>query len=61
VVKDDFAANRQYPVRCPACGAVAGYPTAVETIRTRPGLIRINICCHGCKTEWFQEVDTAGQ
>jgi len=47
-------------VPCPACGARAGYPTAVQTVKSSPGRIRIDICCHSCKDQWFEEVDIEG-
>jgi hypothetical protein len=61
VIEDNFASQRRYPVRCPACGAGKGYPTTVQTVRARPGHIRIDLCCHGCKHEWFEEVDIDGR
>lgn len=38
-----------------------GYPTVVETVKSKPGFIRIEICCHACHTRWFQEVDIEDQ
>jgi hypothetical protein len=29
-------------------------------MRSRPGFIRIDLCCHECKEQWFEEVDTEG-
>jgi hypothetical protein len=61
VVKEQLTPHRVYPVQCPACGSVMGYPTIVQTLRAKPGHIRIDISCHACKAQWFQEVDTQRQ
>lgn len=58
VEEERFASERRYPARCPACGAVAGYPVSVQTVRAKPGHIRIEIGCHACKEHWSEEVDT---
>jgi phage terminase large subunit GpA-like protein len=55
---DDFVSQRRFPVPCPSCGEIKGYPIAVQTLRMRPGQIRIDICCHACRHEWFQEVES---
>jgi hypothetical protein len=57
VINQGFSSPRQYPVQCPACGAVAGYPTLVQTIRAKPGHIRVDISCLACKEQWTQEVE----
>jgi hypothetical protein len=38
-----------------------GFPTVVQTVRSKPGHIRIDLSCHACKEEWFHEVDTQRQ
>jgi len=38
-----------------------GYPISVQTVRSRPGHLRIDISCHACKERWFEEVDIDGQ
>lgn len=56
-MSEGFGSPRHYPVPCPACGALAGYPTLVQTLRSRPGHIRIDLSCHECKEQWSQEAD----
>jgi len=57
VFKEDFASQRDYPVRCPYCGDLTGYPTTVQTVRSSPGRLRIDIHCQACKEQWFEEVN----
>jgi hypothetical protein len=57
VVNEDAASQRQYPVPCPACGAVTGYPIAVQTVRAIAGHIRVVIACQACKVQWFQQIE----
>ncbi|HEX6163988.1 MAG TPA: hypothetical protein VFZ31_11510 [Vicinamibacterales bacterium] len=58
---DDVVLQRRFPVGCPACGVLAGYPTVVQTVRMRAGHLRIDISCHACRHEWFQEVEADQQ
>jgi DNA-directed RNA polymerase subunit M/transcription elongation factor TFIIS len=57
VSQQDSASRRRYPVTCPTCGALQGYPTAVQTVRSKPGHIRIDVVCQACRKQWSEEAD----
>jgi DNA-directed RNA polymerase subunit M/transcription elongation factor TFIIS len=49
-------ASRKYPVVCPKCGGIAGYPFQVRTLIERPGSIEIRLRCRECGHEWVDVV-----
>ena len=60
-VVNEAPSQRHYPVQCPVCSAVKGFPVSVQTIRARPGHIRIDIFCQSCREQWFEEVLIEGR
>jgi len=49
-------ASRQYPVVCPSCDEVKGYPYQVRTISEQPGSIEVKLRCRDCQHEWVEVV-----
>jgi hypothetical protein len=51
-------ASRQYPVACPNCDEVKGYPYQVRTMSDRPGAIEVKLRCRDCNHEWVEVVSS---
>ena len=49
-------AARQYPVACPTCDEVKGYPYQVRTISNHSGAIEVRLRCRDCNHEWVEIV-----
>ena len=49
-------ASRQYPVSCPVCDEVKGYPYQVRTMTDRPASIEVKLRCRECLHEWLEIV-----
>jgi hypothetical protein len=49
-------ASRQYPVACPTCDEVKGYPYQVRTMTDQPGSIEVRLRCRQCQHEWLEIV-----
>ena len=49
-------ATRQYPVACPVCDEVKGYPYQVRTITDQPTSIEVKLRCRECLHEWLEIV-----
>lgn len=45
---------RQYPIACPACVHVTGYPFQVRTLPDPPGHVEIKLRCRDCGHEWVE-------
>ena len=43
---------KQYPVVCPGCEEVRGYPFQARTLSDRPGSIEVSLRCRQCSHEW---------
>lgn len=52
-------ASRQYPVVCPLCDEVKGYPYQVRTISNQPGSIEVKLRCRECHHEWLEIVTSS--
>jgi hypothetical protein len=48
--------SRQYPVHCPTCNEVKGFPYQVRTISDQPGSIEVKLRCRDCNHEWVKVV-----
>ena len=48
---------RQYPVPCPKCENVKGYPYQVRTLTSQQGSIEVKLRCRDCSNEWVEIVD----
>ena len=49
---------RQYPIACPLCDEVKGYPYQVRTISDRQGSIEVKLRCRQCHHEWAEIVES---
>lgn len=47
-------APRQYPIPCPSCDEVKGYPYQVRTLSDQPGSIEVKLRCRDCHHEWVE-------
>jgi DNA-directed RNA polymerase subunit M/transcription elongation factor TFIIS len=50
--------QRQYPVACPSCDAVKGYPYQVRTLNDHSGSIEVRLRCRDCQHEWIEIVSS---
>jgi hypothetical protein len=55
MTSNDDASNH-YPVACPSCAGVKGYPFQVRTLSDRPGSIEVRLRCRDCHFEWVKVV-----
>ena len=46
--------TRQYPVICPTCTELKGYPYQVRTVTDHPGEIEVKLRCRDCGHEWVE-------
>ena len=51
---------RQYPVVCPICDEVKGFPYPVTTLTDQAGSIEIKLRCRECHHEWVEIVSSSG-
>ena len=51
-------ASRTYPVACPKCAELKGYPFHVRTLSDKPGSIEIKLRCRDCLHEWLELVSS---
>ena len=51
-------ASRQYPVACPICDEVKGFPYQVRTLTDQPGSIEVKLRCRDCHHEWVEIVSS---
>lgn len=51
--KDD---DQTYPIACPTCAALAGYPYQASTQIGRIDTIAVAMRCRACHYEWMTEV-----
>jgi len=49
---------RTYPVTCPSCEQVKGYPTSVATVPGDPCTLVMKLCCHACDHRWQDTIET---
>jgi len=49
-------ASRKYPVVCPKCSELKGYPYQVRTLTDQRGSIEVRLRCRGCSYEWLEIV-----
>jgi len=45
---------QQYPVVCPKCDEIKGYPYQARTVTDHPGSIEVRIRCRDCNHEWVE-------
>jgi DNA-directed RNA polymerase subunit M/transcription elongation factor TFIIS len=50
--------QRQYPVACPSCDEVKGYPYQVRTLADQAGAIEVKLRCRDCHHEWIEIVSS---
>ena len=50
--------QRQYPVVCPSCDEVKGYPYQVRTLNDQAGSIEVKLRCRDCHHEWIEIVSS---
>ena len=48
--------SNQYPVACPNCDEIKGYPFQVRTLSDQPGSIEVKLRCRDCSHEWIEVV-----
>jgi DNA-directed RNA polymerase subunit M/transcription elongation factor TFIIS len=48
--------QRHYPIECPICGEVKGYPYQVQTVSGGSGSIEVRLRCRDCSHEWTELV-----
>ncbi len=48
--------SNHYPVACPSCDEIKGYPFQVRTLSDRPGSIEVKLRCRECRHEWVEVV-----
>jgi DNA-directed RNA polymerase subunit M/transcription elongation factor TFIIS len=51
-------AARQYPIACPICDEVKGYPYQVRTMTEHSGSIEVRLRCRDCNHEWIEVVSS---
>ena len=51
-------ASKQYPVACPICDQVKGFPYQVRTLTDQPGSIEVKLRCRDCHHEWVEVVSS---
>jgi hypothetical protein len=51
-------APKQYPVACPTCAQVRGFPFQVRTLTERPGHIEVKLRCRECTYEWVEVISS---
>lgn len=44
-----------FPVECPSCALLGGFPYRARTDMRRAGRVHVDMRCHHCKHEW--EID----
>jgi len=50
---------RQYPIACPECDQVKGYPYQVRTLTAdQQGSIEVKLRCRQCNHEWVEVVSS---
>jgi hypothetical protein len=49
---------RQYPVSCPSCAELKGFPIQVRTLTDRPGAIEVKLKCRDCNQEWVEVINS---
>jgi hypothetical protein len=49
-------ASNRYPVACPSCDEIKGYPFQVRTLSDQPGSIEVKLRCRDCHHEWVEVV-----
>lgn len=47
---------RHYPIACPICDEIKGFPFQVRTLSDQPGSIEVRLRCRGCFHEWVEVV-----
>ncbi len=47
---------RQYPIACPSCDEVKGFPYQVRTMTDHTGSIEVRLRCRDCHHEWVEVV-----
>lgn len=48
--------NKPFPVKCPHCDEVDGWPTQAQT---GAGIIVVNFRCRTCEAEWLDTIATS--
>jgi hypothetical protein len=48
---------REYPVACPECDQLKGYPYQVRTMTEQRGSIDVKLRCRECSHEWVEVID----
>jgi DNA-directed RNA polymerase subunit M/transcription elongation factor TFIIS len=49
---------RQYPITCPLCEEVKGYPYQVRTVSGPQESIEVKLRCRQCQHEWVEIVES---
>jgi hypothetical protein len=47
-----------YPVVCPRCHAIEGFPFRASTVADQPRVMRVEMRCAACQHEWRVELPT---
>jgi ribosomal protein S27E len=45
---------RQYPVACPSCAELKGFPIQVRTLKEQPSAVEVKLKCRDCGHEWLE-------
>lgn len=48
--------SREYPLACPSCKEVKGFPYQVRTLTDQPGSIEVKLRCRACQHDWVEIV-----
>ena len=43
---------KHYPIACPSCEELKGYPFQARTLSEQPGAIEVSLRCRDCGHEW---------
>jgi hypothetical protein len=43
------------PMKCPACGNLAGYPRSTSSVTGVVGVLLVGLRCQDCRHEWTLE------
>jgi hypothetical protein len=47
----------RYPISCPHCASVAGFPVAVMTVADQPRALRLDFKCGECHHKWWHQYE----
>ena len=52
----DADSSNRYPVVCPSCDEIKGYPFQVRTLSDQPDSVEVRLRCRDCRHEWVEVV-----